>query len=177
MYSRKDGNAGQHGVNDLVEDVKSHFNSDFLYREIALIGKKKHSFIPPDEYEDKNTQEEYYRFLDIKKYWFNALEQVEQKKAKLQDFLDSVTVPLVCTYQSRLFEKYDDETVPEFIQEYEEEMLHLKKVFKERLSLIEEENGEPIKTDLNILLILFPIPDKKQLLKILHRKLYNQQNA
>lgn len=177
LYSRKDGNAGQHGVNDLVEDVKSHFKCDFLYREIALICKKKYSFIPPDEYEDKNTEEEYHQFLDKKKYWFNALEQVEQKKAKLQDFLDSVTVPLVCTYQSKLFEKYDDEKVPEFIQDYEVEMLHLKKVFKEKLSLIEEENGEPIKTDLNILLILFPIPDKKQLLKILHNKLYNQQNA
>ena len=177
LYSRKDGTAGRHGVKDLIEDVKSHFKSDFLYREIALIGKKKHSFIPPDEYEDKNTEEEYSQFLVTKKYWFNVLEQVEQKKAKLQDFLDSVTVPLVCTYQSRLFEKHNDEKAPEFIPEYEEEMLFLKKVFEEKLSSIEEENGEPIKTNLNILLILFPIPDKKQLLKILHQKLYNQQNA
>lgn len=177
LYSRKDGNAGQHGVIDLIDDVKSHFKSDFLYREIALIGKKRYSFIPPDEYEDDNTKEEYIKFLDIKKYWFNALEQVELKKAKLQNFLKSVTVPLVCTYQSRLFESHFDENSPKFLQDYEEEVLQLKKLFKEKLSMIEEENGEPIKTDLNILLILFPIPDKKQLLKILHQKLYNQQNA
>lgn len=177
LYARKAGNAGQYGISDLIEDVKSHFTSDFLYREIALIGKKKYSFIPPDEYTDKNTRDEYLRFLENKRNWFEVLLQVEQKKAKLQDFLDSVTIPLVCTYQSDLFDIYNDEKLPDFIQDYETEMLLLKKTFEEKLAIIEEENGEPIKTDLNILLVLFPIPDKKQLLKILHQKLYNQQNA
>ena len=46
LYARKDNNAGKHGVEDLVKDIEAHFKKDFLKREIALIGKKKHSFAP-----------------------------------------------------------------------------------------------------------------------------------
>lgn len=177
LYSRKDGKAGVHGIEDLIEDIKSHFKRDFLYREIALIGKKKYSFMPPDEYEDKNTMEEYIIFLEAKKYWFDVLSQVEQKKAKLQDFLQSVTIPLVCTYQSELYQTHSDETTPSFIKEYEEEMILLQEYFKKKINEIKDTAGEPIKTDLNIILILFPVPNKKELLKRLHTKLYHQQNA
>jgi hypothetical protein len=177
LYSRKDGKAGQNGINDLIGDVKSHFKSDFLYREIALIIKKKYAFIPPEEYHDENTKEEYYKFLEEKRYWFERLEQVEQKKAKLQDFLYSVTIPLVCTYQSNLFNTHNDEKSSNFLSDYEQEMNILKSIFDEKLGNIEDEIGEPIKTNLNIILILFPIPNKKELVKILHQKLYHQQNA
>ena len=177
LYSRKKGNAGSHGITDLIEDIESHFNKDFLYREIALIGKKKYAFIPPDEYEDKNTEQEYQEFLLKKKYWFNKLSEVEQKNAKLQDFLKSVTIPLVCTYQSELFDSHSDETSDEFIKEYEAEMKTLYDLFKVKMGNIKDKTGEPIKTDLNVLLILFPIPNKKELLKRLHSKLYHQQNA
>ena len=56
-------------------------------------------------------------------------------------------------------------------------MKECKEKFEELLSTIEKEEGEPIKTDLNIILILIPIPSKKDLIKMLHQKLYNQQNA
>ena len=56
-------------------------------------------------------------------------------------------------------------------------MLKLQESFKKKISNIKDNVGEPVKTDLNILLILFPIPSKKELLKRLHTKLYNQQNA
>ena len=177
LYSRKNGRAGQYGISDLIEDIKSHFKSDFLYREITLIGKKKYAFIPPEEYDDENTRDEYEKFIAAKRYWFDMLNQVEQKKAKLQDFLCSVTIPLVCTYQSNLFEKYNDEKSDDFILNYEEEMYQLKDIFDEKLNNIEDQIGEPIKTNLNIILMLFPIPNKKELLKILHQKLFHQQNA
>lgn len=177
LYSRKDGKAGQHGINDLIEDIKSHFKSDFLYREIVLIGKKKYAFMAPEEYEDKNTEAEYKKFLEAKKYWFGVLEKVEMKQTKLQDFLDSVTIPLVCTYESNLFDTHNDEKSINFLADYEEEMNILKSIFDKRLGKIEDEIGEPIKTNLNIILILFPIPNKKELVKILHQKLYHQQNA
>ena len=177
LYSRKKGNAGPHGISDLIDDIESHFKRDFLYREIALIGKKKYSFIPPDDYEDSNTKDEYIRFLEDKRYWFDVLSKVEMKEAKLQDFLKSVTIPLICTYQSELYETHSDESRDEFIQEYETEMLKLQESFKKKISNIKDNVGEPVKTDLNILLILFPIPSKKELLKRLHTKLYNQQNA
>ena len=177
LYSRKDGKAGNHGVNDLIEDIKAHFKSDFLYRELALIGKIKHSFVPLEEYEDLNTKDEYEEFLKKKKYWFNVLEDVEKNNKKLQDFLNSVTIPLVCTYQSELFKNHKQEDTPDFIAEYEEEVRNLKLLFDSKLKDIEQEIGEPIRTNLNIILILFPIPSKKELIKVLHQKLYNQQNA
>ncbi|MDO8999671.1 MAG: DUF1837 domain-containing protein [Bacteroidota bacterium] len=177
LYSRKDGKAGQHGIEDLIEDVKAHFKKDFLYREFALISKKKHSFIPIEELNDTENEEEYKDFLNKKKHWFNLFEQVEQEKMKLEDFLSSVSIPLVCTYQSKIFEAHNDEKSVEFIKEYEEEIKKLKDLFDSKLKLIKDEVGEPIKTNLNLILILLPIPSKKELVKTLHQKLFNQQNA
>lgn len=105
------------------------------------------------------------------------MKNVCEGKLKLKDFLSSVTIPLVCTYQSKLFENFNDETNPDFISEYEREIKNLEVVFKKALNSIEEQTGEPKRTNLNIVLILFPIPNKKDLIKVLHQKLYNQQNA
>ena len=108
LYSRKDNKAGKHGVEDLVKDIKSHFKRDFLKREIALIGKKKHSFAPINEQMNELIKKEYKDFLDYKDEWFDILSKVERGESKLQDFLESVTIPLVCTYQSELFTSYID---------------------------------------------------------------------
>jgi hypothetical protein len=177
IYSRKNGDAGKQGINDLIEDVKEHFKKDFLYREFALIIKKKDSFVPLEEYSDANTKDEYEKFLERKNYWFNTLTEVESRKHKLQDFFKSVTIPLLCTYQSQIFNDCTDESSPEFIAEFEKEVNKLKECFDERMENIENEIGEPVKTNLNIILLLFPIPSKKQLIKLLHQKLYNQQNS
>ena len=177
IYYRKDGKAGEDGVKDLVLDIQEHFNRNFLERECSLIAKRKQSFIPLDEYPDKNTQEEYETFLFEKNHWFEKMKNVCEGKVKLKDFLSSVTIPLVCTYQSKLFENFNDETNPDFISEYEREIKNLEVVFKKALNSIEEQTGEPKRTNLNIVLILFPIPNKKDLIKVLHQKLYNQQNA
>ncbi len=40
-----------------------------------------------------------------------------------------------------------------------------------------KDSGEPISTNLNIVLMLFPVPCKKELVKRLHTKLYHQQNS
>lgn len=175
LYSRKDGEAGKHGVTDLVKDIEKHFKSDFLNREIALISKKKDAFTSIDEYEDRNTVYEYNDFLKRKKHWFDILEQVEQKKIKLQDFFKTVTIPLVCTYQSKIFERSTDENSEDFVKELNSEIEALSGLFNKKLKEISIEKGEPIRTDLNIVLILFPIPSKKQLVKALHEQLYKQQ--
>jgi hypothetical protein len=177
IYSRKDGSAGQSGIDDLINDIKNHFKLDFLKREIAFICKKKYAFVPLEEYADENTKSEYESFLASKKHWFNVLERAEKGEIKLQDFLKSVTVPLLCTYESRLFENHKDENDAQFLLEYEKEVRKLKTVFDTKLQNIKVDNGQPITTDLNVILLLFPIPSKKELIKKLHLKLYNQQNA
>lgn len=176
IYSRKDDTAGINGVKDLVQDIEHHFKKDFLYREIALIGKKKYSYKPKDEVIDF-TPGAYEEFLKAKNYWFDTLAKVESGEQKLEDFLNSVTVPLVCTYQSKLLTEACDENNDDFKKEYEVEMLSLKNVFETEIAKFKIEKGEPVKTKLNVLLILFPVPSKKQLIKLLHKKLYNQQNA
>ncbi|MBI3233250.1 MAG: DUF1837 domain-containing protein [Bacteroidetes bacterium] len=176
LYSRKDGKAGKHGVEDLAKDIEAHFSKDFLNREITLIGKKKHSFIP-SELLDESNKTEYEEFLKEKAKWFDILTKVEKDEIRLQDFLSSVTVPLVCTYQSELFNNHNDETTEEFKSEYNLELLKLKSAFDAKLNAIPNVVGQPIRTKLNIVLLLLPVPSKKQLIKLLHQKLYNQQNA
>lgn len=177
LYSRKDGTAGKHGVEDLADDIKAHFDRDFLNREITIIGKKKHSFIPAAELLNDPNKAEYEKFLEQKKKWFDLLTKVEKDEIKMQDFLSSVTVPLVCTYQSELFNTHTDETTDEFKAEYAQELEALKAHFDIKINAIPNVVGQPTRTKLNIVLLLLPIPSKKRLIKLLHQKLYNQQNA
>lgn len=177
LYYRKTGKAGELGINDLVDDIKEHFNRDFLQRECILISKKKNAFPLLDSYEDMNTKEEFANYLKEKDYWIDILEKVGSGTHKIQDFINSVTIPLICTYESEIFKKFIDDTHPDFERTYEEEMDNLTKILDNKLRNIPVEKGEIIKSNLNIVLILFPIPSKKDLVKLLHQKLYNQQNA
>ena len=162
IYYRKDGTAGKSGIADLLEDIKTHFKCDFLKREFALLAKKKYSFLPIEEYPDENTKTQYETFLSQKQYWFDTFHKVSQGRYKLEDILKSVTIPIICTYQSQIFEKCAHDMHPD----------------SEFNKLIGEiKTGEPVVTNLNVILILFPIPSKKELIKVLHQKLYNQQNA
>jgi hypothetical protein len=175
LYSRKDGSAGKHGINDLVDDIVHHFKTDFLYREIALINKKKDAFKPLLEYKDANTKTEYEEFLKRKEEWFLILKNVEHGAYRLQDFFKSVTIPLVCTYQSKIFEGCIDVNDEKFQEELNAEAKELKELFDSKLKNLVDEIGEPKKTELNIVLLLFPIPSKKLLIKSLHEKLFKQQ--
>jgi hypothetical protein len=177
IYYRQRGNAGEHGIKELLGDIKSHFRCDFLKRESALIAKKERSFLVVEEYEDDDTKARYESFLKQKKYWFDVFDGVSKGTHKMEAFLKSVTIPLVCTYQSEIFSKCATDSHPDFQTEYEAEMRKLETKFNDLIGEIENEVGEPVKTDLNILLILFPIPSKKELIKVLHQKLYHQQNA
>ncbi len=177
IYYRKSGKAGLNGIDDLVEDIQNHFSKDFLTRECMLITKKKDAYPELDSYQDLNTKEAFSAFIDKKNYWIDILTQVSLGKFKMQDFIKSVTVPLICTYESALFQKFEDDTHPDFKSEYVSEMKKLKSRLDERLNEIQTEKGDIDKTKLNIVLILFPIPSKKDLIKTLHQKLYNQQNA
>jgi len=174
FYARTNDKAGEAGVKDLINDVKEHFKRDFLKREFSLIGKKKHSYLPLEEYEDKNTIENYEKFIEQKKSWYQKISDAEKGNIALDEFLGSVTIPLLCTYESTLLTKYNDTSNLDFIKEYNEQIKDLQTIFTDNLKLIETELGEPIRTDLNIILLLFPIPNKKELVKLLHEKLYHR---
>jgi hypothetical protein len=168
---------GETGVEELVKDVKEHFNSNFLNGEFLLVGNKKNNFLPLDEYADKNTYTEYCNYITKKNYWYNELKSVQKGDVKLQDLFSSVTVPMLCTYTSKVLSKHTDEQTDEFQIEFENEVKGLQKLFKEKLDVLKQESKgkNPIITDLNIVLMLFPVPDKKELVKRLHDKLHHQQ--
>lgn len=177
LYSRKTGCAGKAGINDLISDIQNHFNTDLLYREFTLIGKKENGFLDIDKYKDTNTVEEYRDFLKTKNKWFDIITQTAQKRMKLETCLKSVTIPLLCTYQSNFLSNHDNEESDLFIEEYEHEIKELNTHFRSKLKSLEENIGEPIKTDLNIVLMLFPIPSKKEFVKLMHSKLNSLQCA
>jgi len=173
----KDGNKG---VKALIGDIEEHFKKDFLNREFILIGKKSDNFHKIENYQDKNTKDEYENFLKEKDYWFSELDKLQTGEKKLQDLFNSVTIPLLCTYTSEVFENHTDETTDEFKKEYKNEIDKLKETFDKKLEKLKkpyQDSGEPISTNLNIVLMLFPVPSKKELVKRLHTKLYNQQNS
>jgi hypothetical protein len=155
---------GKTGVKALTKDIEDHFNADYLRSEFALISKKKESFIALDKFKDANRQRKYEEFLKLKDEWYKKLDTTN----KLEDILSSVTIPMLCTYSSETFNKHTDETTKEFLKELYEEVEGIKKHFDDNLKI-------PIPVSLNIILFLFPVPSKKELVKQLHTKLSYMQ--
>lgn len=135
---------GKRGVKELIKDIEEHFKSDYLESEFLIVSKKLKHF---DNIPEKD-------------YWLDIM----SKSTKLIDQLETINIPLLCTYNSDLFSNHDDENSVTFIREYIEEMRGLKKYF-------DSQNNHPLKTKLNIILILFPVQNKVELVKGLHHKL------
>lgn len=137
----KDGKAG---IKALIQDIDEHFKSDYLNSEFLIVSKKLKHF---DNIPEKD-------------YWLDLM----SKSSKLIDQLESINIPLLCTYNCELFNKYSDENCKDFTQEYLVEMKELKQYF-------DDNNNHPLKTKLNIILILFPVQNKVEIVKGLHNKL------
>ena len=95
-----------------------------------------------------------------KEYWIDLMDQ----KTKLQDVLTSITIPLICTYSSNNFDSFSEELKDNILLEVEE----MKKYF-------DDNNDHPLRTELNIVLLLFPVKCKKELVKRMHKKLFTLQ--
>ncbi len=135
---------GKKGVKALVQDIKDHFLRDYLDDEFTIVSKKIKLF----------------EGLKEKEHWLSIMD----KTTKLSDKLEIINIPLLSVYSSDNFNKYDDETLDTFLFDYETEIRDLKKYF-------DENNDHPLKTNLNIILMLFPVKCKIELVKKLHRKL------
>jgi len=140
---------GKKGLQALIEDIKNHIKGDYLQSEFSIISKKI-----------KLCDE-----IPEKQYWLNLMHQ----NTKLSDILTSVTIPLLCTYTSNNFSNHDDESADEFIKAYETEVRGLQEHF-------ENKNDHPLKTNLNIVLLLFPVKSKDELVKRMHKKLSTLQS-
>ena len=135
---------GKKGVKELIKDIKEHILRDYLYDEFTIVSKKVKLF---DNIPEKD-------------YWLEVLDQ----STTLSEQLKSITIPLLCTYTSENFSKYNDETLEEFIRDYESEVRELKEYF-------DLNNNHKLKTKINTVLILFPVKCKTELVRRLHEKL------
>lgn len=132
-----------------------------------------------EEYEDLNTLEDYKKFIVEKNEWFKKIDSLQDGES-LEKLFDSITIPLLCTYTSKVFNDHSDDKTRYFIDEYESEVKKLQERLEKGIKSIQDkykDSGEPISTNLNIVLMLFPIPNKKELVKKLHSKLYHQQKS
>ncbi len=139
---------GKKGLKALIQDIKEHFKRDYLNDEFAIISKKLK--LCPD--------------IPEKDYWLGLMD----KNMKLSDILNSTNIPLVCTYTSDNFTKYNDEVIKEFIEDYEKEIEELKNYF-------DKNNDHPLRTHMNIILMLFPVKCKNELVRRMHKKLDHLQ--
>lgn len=135
---------GKQGLKALIGDIKEHIQQDYLQAEFSLIAKKIKN--------DNNVSE--------RDHWLDLMHQ----HTKLSDVIESVTIPILCTYTSDNFSTFDDEKNADFVKAYEEEVRKLKEYF-------EKNNDHPLKTQLNIVLMLFPVKSKDELVSRMHNKL------
>ncbi len=150
---------GKSGVKELTKDINEHFQKDYLRDEFTLISKTIDAgFYTLEQFKDLNKKQEYEKFLLQKEEWLAKIDG----KEKLQAILSSVTVPMLCTYTSDTFSKFNDETSKDFLDALESEVKEIEEYFYKHLNI-----PSPI-TDLNIILLLFPVPSKKELVQHLH---------
>lgn len=139
---------GENGIDALLKDLEEHIERDYLNREFALISKKMKIL---DNIEEKD-------------YWLDLFDEGTTLKEKF----NSITIPMVCTYTSDLYKKYGDDSLNGFINDYISEVRLLKKRFDDR-------NKHKLKKHLNIILLLFPVKCKNELVKGIHKKLHLMQ--
>ena len=140
---------GKKGVSALTKDIKEHFSKGYLTSEFAIISRKV-----------KHVDN-----ISKKKHWIELLNGANT----LSEQLNNINIPLLCTYQSSLYKKYNDEKIEGFIKDFETEVTALKSYFEANCS-------HPFRSKLNIILLLFPIKDKKELVRKLHKNLSLMQN-
>lgn len=92
-------------------------------------------------------------------FWLNLM----HKHKNLDDVFDSIVIPLVCTYSSPVFNDHTDNT-KEYFEALEKECRELFDVFNQKVS-----------TEVELLLLLLPVPCKDELNNELDVKLKHMQ--
>ena len=88
---------------------------------------------------------------------------------KLGDKLNMINIPMLCTYENAIYTKFEDLNEQDAINYHELNVRELKKFF-------DGENKHPLKSRLNVILLLFPVKNKKELITLLHEKLWHMQS-
>jgi hypothetical protein len=134
---------GKAGVKELAKDLVKHLENDYLRREFSLIATK----LPEQD-------------PDIE-YWRGVLHE----HARLEDILDKVVIPMVCTYSSDLYKSHSNNN-QEFLDDFRAECVELHQTFL----------GKKIDTEVDVILLLLPVPSKPELTEELDKRLKSMQS-
>lgn len=137
------------GITELINDISEHFTNDYINSEFMLISKKIKGFSSTPMLE----------------YWLDLL----SNGGKLSDKLSKINIPILCTYTCNLFSLHNDENNKDFCVAYSNKVSELKNYFDENFD-------HPWKNKLNVILFLFPVQSKLELVKKLHHKLTLMQS-
>ena len=139
---------GKEGVVKLIQDIKDHIKTDYLNEQFVIIKKNLFNNSIPER--DK---------------WIKQLNSCN----KLGEKIRMINIPLLCTYPHDIYKLFDDMNTTEAISYHEMDVKELKAYF-------DEKNDHSLKKQLNIILILFPIRDKKEFIKKMHERLWHMQS-
>ena len=141
-------NDGKTGVRNLLKDLTEHFTRDFLNEQFAIIKKNLENNSIPQRDE-----------------WIKTLSNC----SKLQEKISMINIPMLCTYTHDIYQRFSDFTKDDAIKYHETNIRELKQYF-------DEKNEHPLKAQLNVILLLFPVRNKKELVIKLHEKLWHMQS-
>lgn len=134
---------GASGVKELAADVAKHLERDYLRREFSLISPKLPTDVPEIE------------------HWRKLLHE----HRRLEDVLNSVTIPVLCTYTSPAVNGHNDNTA-EYIEDFKKECNELNRQFL----------SKHVRTDVNVVLLLLPVACKDELVSKLDERLKHMQS-
>ena len=136
------------GIKALVKDLNEHINTDYLNDQFVIIKKNL----------DNNS-------IPGREEWIDTITNC----TKLSDKLNIINIPMLCTYTHDIYKKFSDMNDPNAIAYHELNIRELKEYF-------DKQNKMPLKDRVNIILMLFPVNDKNELVINLHKRLWHMQN-
>lgn len=137
------------GLEELVKDLHAHINRDYLHEQFVLIEKNINTQHNPD-----------------KDYWVKEL----QKNERLSDMIASLNVAMLCLYPHDVYQKQLEEVLNEA-----EGLDYHRTHVRELKAFWDSINDCALKERLNLVLLLFPVKDKKEFVGKLHQKLWHAQ--
>lgn len=140
---------GKAGLVSLVKDLKEHLTQDYMHEQYVVIEKNLKSQNNPD-----------------KDYWIRKL----QKNVRLADMIDGLNLAMLCLYPHDVYKKMINEELGD-----EQRLDYHRTNIRELKAYFDSINDCVHKDKVNIVLLLFPVKDKKEFVKKLHEKLWYAQ--
>ena len=139
-------------LDNLADDIRSHFTINYMKNKFILIQQKTKT----DNIEVQN------KIVNPVRNKLREFKNILRKCESIEELIDDIYVPLLCTYSSTLY-NIKNQTLQLFIEDYSKEMKSLEQYFKNK--------NIQVPQNLNIILMLFPIPDKDRLIQKYYDKL------